>query len=383
MNLNFNINSRKKVKYNIFNKNMINIVEPNRQVITKSTVSVDKSIVNVDNLFKFCNDSKECTNVLYIIGENFSNTFIHLAINNNNKFIYKYSNEWLYLINNYYPSEYYVKLVELYSKTLLSKPYIIVNENVVSFITSFSLGTVHGYTGLFNNIIYYLDNIEKFKNHKIIIYRESQKGMLDIIYYLVDNKVLDKDKFIFLEKNVSYYFSSVYFIENKYHIYTNELSKLISTKFIDKYIKPHLCDTIYLNSISEHYNLPKNLDKILIMKGSDSIKITDDGTFSNESITNFKNKMNLTLIEPGIIHEIALIHIIQSCSIFIVSWGTSFFKNYIYISDKCKQIFVLILENSNFYDQYTGSYKNNLIYTYKNAKITYIVTNLELSNITT
>ena len=200
--------------------------------------------------------------------------------------------------------------------------------------------------------------------------------------YLVDKKVLDKDKFILLEKNVSYYFSSVYFIENKYHIYNNELSELISTKFIDKYIKPHLCDTIYLNSISEQYNLPKNLDKILIMKGSDSVKLTDDGTFSNQSITNLKNRMNLPLIEPGTIDEIALIHIIQSCSIFVVSWGTSFFKNYIYISDKCKEIIVLVLENSNFYNQYTNSYKNNVIYTYKNAKITYIVTNLELSNVT-
>ena len=368
MNINFNLNSIK-------NKYAGNKIIPSKRV-------VNKSIVNIDNLFKFCNDSKECKNVLYIIGEKFSNTFIHLAINNDNKFIYKYSNEWLYLINYIYPSEYYIKLVELYSKTLLSKPNIIVNENVVSFITSFSLGTVHGYTGLFNNIIYYLDNIEKFKNHKIIIYIESQKGMLDIIYYLVDKKVLDKDKFILLEKNVSYYFSSVYFIENKYHIYNNELSELISTKFIDKYIKPHLCDTIYLNSISEQYNLPKNLDKILIMKGSDSVKLTDDGTFSNQSITNLKNRMNLPLIEPGTIDEIALIHIIQSCSIFVVSWGTSFFKNYIYISDKCKEIIVLVLENSNFYNQYTNSYKNNVIYTYKNAKITYIVTNLELSNVT-
>ena len=118
------------------------------------------------------------------------------------------------------------------------------------------------------------------------------------------------------------------------------------------------------------------------MKGSDSVKLTDDGTFSNQSITNLKNRMNLPLIEPGTIDEIALIHIIQSCSIFVVSWGTSFFKNYIYISDKCKEIIVLVLENSNFYNQYTNSYKNNVIYTYKNAKITYIVTNLELSNVT-
>jgi hypothetical protein len=351
----------------------------NKTILNKP--EVNKLIVNVDNLFKFCDNSKECNNVMYVIGEPLGNTFIHLALNYVNKFIYKYSNEWLYLINVYYPSEYYIKLVEFYSNLLYKKPNIIVNKNVVSFITSFSLGTVHGYTGLFNNIIYYLDNIEKFKNHKIIVYAQSQKGMLDIIYYLVNKKVIDGDKLILLEKNVSYYFSSIYFIENKYHIYNDELSDLISTKFIDKYIKPYRCDTTYLNSINEYYNLPKNLDKILIMKGSNSINLTSDGTFSNESIINFKNKMNLTLIEPGIIDEIGLIHIIQSCSIFIVSWGTSFFKNYIYISDKCRQIFVIVLKNSNFYIQYTDMYKNNLIHKYKNAKITYIIADENLSNV--
>ena len=374
MNFILNNNKKKNVKYNFLNNNAATRTTHNKPV-------VNKSIVDRYNLFNFCDDSKECKDVVYIIGEPFSNTFIHLAINAVNKLIYKYANEWLYLINYYYPSEYYIKLVELYSKTLLNKPNIIVNENIVSFITSFSLGTVHGYTGLFNNIIYYLDNIEKFKNHKIIIYKQSQKGILDIIYYLVDKNIISKDKLILLEKDMSYYFSSVYFIENKYHLYNDELSHLILTKFINKYIKPYHADRNYINSILESSNLPKNLDRILIMKGSNSIKLTDDGTFSNESIINFKNNMNLILIEPGLINEINLIHIIQSCSMFIVSWGTSFFKNYIYISDKCKEIIVLILENSNSYNQYVDTYKNNLVFKYKNAKITYIVTNPNLNNV--
>ena len=87
-----------------------------------------------------------------------------------------------------------------------------------------------------------------------------------------------------------------------------------------------------------------------------------------------------SMTTSNIIDEIKLIHIIQSCSIFVVSWGTSFFKNFIYISDKCKKIIVLILQNSNFYNQYLD-HKPHLSTMYKNAQIEYIVTDSSLNNI--
>jgi hypothetical protein len=200
--------------------------------------------------------------------------------------------------------------------------------------------------------------------------------MFDIISHLVNKNIIDFNKIIMLDDNICYRFKSVYFIENKYHVFDKDFPDIISEQFIDKYIKSDRENEVYMKS----FKILENLDRLLIIKGVNSVNLTGDGIFLNKDIEHFKNKMKLTLIEPGIIDEIKLIHIIQSCSIFVVSWGTSFFKNFIYISDKCKKIIVLILQNSNFYNQYLD-HKPHLSTMYKNAQIEYIVTDSSLNNI--
>jgi hypothetical protein len=343
------------------------------------TPTINDNILNIDNLFNYMDNEKDCKNVLYYIGYKYGNSSLMLGINMNNNLIYKYSNEWLYLIDVYYTKskDHYNHLVVLYHNIINNKNQIMMVDNdVVSFITPFSLGTVHGYTGFFNAIIYYINNIDKFKDHKIAIYRKSQKGMFDIINHLINKNIIDVNKIIILDDNISYCFKSMYFIENKYHVFDKDLPEMVSTQFIDKYITPDITNEVYMKSLE----LPENLDRLLIIKGVNSVNITGDGIFSNRDIYHFKNKMNLTHIEPGVIDEIKLIRIIQSASIFVVSWGTSFFKNFIYISDKCKKIIVLIFENSAFYNQYLDC-KPILYTTYKNAQIEYIVTDSSLNNI--
>jgi len=331
-------------------------------------------MININNIFNYCDNSNECRDVLFLIGKSYGNSMLNIAINNSNNYIYKYSNEWLYLINNYYPeSSYYNELISLYNFIINKKNILIINENVISFITSFSLGTVHGYSGLFYIINEYLKNIDKFANHKIIIYKNSQNGILNIIQHLINRGAINKKNIIFIEKNVIYHFTSIFFIPNKYHIFDIELGNEVSN-IINKYITPDLNNLEYMKSL----NLPDKLEKILIIKGNNSINLTSDGIFLNTHINNFKNKWDLTHIEPGFIHEIHTIHIIQKCSIFVVSWGTSFMKNFIYISDNCKKIIVLILENSNFHKQYNNSI-NNLIKKFKNADIIYKIINNELN----
>ena len=341
--------------------------------------TINDNILNINNLFKFVDDTIDGKNVLYYIGEKYGNSSLLLAINLNNNLIYKYSNEWLYLIDIYYhkSKDYYNELVKLYHHINKNKQKLLIfDHDIISFITPFSLGTVHGYTGFFNAIIYYINNIDKFKDHKIAIYKKSQKGMFDIISHLVNKNIIDFNKIIILDDNICYCFKSIYFIENKYHVFDKDLPDTISEQFINKYIKPDRENEVYIKSLG----LPHNLDRLLIIKGVNSVNLTGDGIFLNKDIEHFKNRMHLTLVEPGIIDEIKLIHIIQSCSIFVVSWGTSFFKNFIYISDKCKKIIVLILQNSNFYNQYLDC-KPILYTTYKNAQIEYIVTDSSLNNI--
>lgn len=330
-------------------------------------------MINVKNLFDYCDNSIECKDVLYLIGKSFGNTVLQVAIKNSNNYIYKYSNEWLYLINVYYPhNPYYNEFINFYNTIINKKNVQVINQNVISFITSFSLGTVHGYSGLFYIIDEYLKNKDKFINHKIIVYKNSQNGLLNIIEHFINRGFINKNNIIYLEQNIIYHFTSIYFISNKYHIFNIELGNKVSN-LINKYITPDTNNLVYMKSLK----LPTNLEKILIIKGSNSINLTSDGVFLNNHINNFKNKWNLTHIEPGLIHEIHLIHIIQECSIFVVSWGTSFFKNYVYISDKCKKIIVLILKNSNFHNQYNNGYGS--ISKFKNANIIYKIVNNDLN----
>lgn len=333
-------------------------------------------MINIDNLFNYCDNSNECKDVIFSIGEQIENTMNHLAIKNSDKYIYANSNEWLYLINCYYPNHgYYPSIINFYNtiKNNLNN-VIVINENVISFITSFSLGTVHGYSGLFYILDEYLNNKDKFNNYKIIVYKNSQDGILNIIQHLVNKEIINKNDIIYLEKNKIYHFRSIYFISNKYHVFDNDLGNKVSY-FINKYILPDKKNLIYIKSL----NLPNKLDNILIIKGNNSINLTNDGVFLSNRINNFIKKWNLTHIEPGIIDEIKLIHIIQDCSLFVVSWGTSFAKNFVYISDKCQKIIVLIMKGSTFEKQYNDM-AHHLMKKFKNAEIIYKLIDNELND---
>ena len=136
------------------------------------------------------------------------------------------------LICVYLNHPYYNKLLDLFKYTYINKNnknnIIKINENVISFITSFSTGTAHGYFGLFNIIINYIENYEYYKNYKIIVAKDSQDGILNLIKYFCKCGIINKKKIIYIERNKIYHFDSIYFIENKYHMITFDFAYKIS-----------------------------------------------------------------------------------------------------------------------------------------------------------
>jgi hypothetical protein len=331
-------------------------------------------MIEVNNLFDYCNDSIVCYNALLFVGEIIGNTLQLMSIDINNNYIHKYSNEWLYLINNYYPSSpFYNNFIERYKNIVNNKPNnIVINEDVISFITSFSTGTVHGYSGIYYILSEYLKNYEQYKNKKIIVYRNSQKGILDIIEHMCNRGAIDRNNIIYIEKNTLYHIHSITYIPNKYHIINNDLCNIV-TQIIYQYIIPDRNNIEYYESL----NLPKNLDTICIIKGSNSHNLTSDGIVHQDSINNFSNIWGITIIEPGNIHEVHLIHAINKSRIFITTWGTAFLKNFIYISDDCQKIIVLIIGDA-FINQYHNNY-NNKLNRYKNAEIIYKIVDVSLN----
>ena len=324
--------------------------------------------MNKSNLFDYClSDIKTKNKTVYYVGGIIRNSLFNVSINKDTNQIYKYSNEWLYLINYYYPNiDFYDTFVNECNNIIESKNinYTFENENVIPFITSFSKGTIHGYSGLFFILTEYINNIHLYKDFKIIVYSESQQGLLDIIQHFVNKNIIDKEKIIYITSNIQYLFNSIYFIPNCWHTYPYNYD--FKLELIDKYIIEQ--DIIY------------EKERLCIIKSSTSNNLTMDGIINIEVINNFCNKYNLHFIEPISMNEIELINTIYSSKILITSWGTAFFKNYVYISDKCEKIIVLVIGHI-YISQYSydKEMNNNFITKYKNAIIEYYITDENLN----
>jgi hypothetical protein len=291
-------------------------------------------------------DCKICINKIL-----FNNSLLKLAIDSNNSII-KYSNDFLYLIN-FNDNTFDNKIKILYNK-IINSIGIYIDKEVIDFTTIFSSGTSHGYAGLFNIIHNYL---LYYNNEYIIIYENSQKGILDIIYHIM-NKINKLDKIIIIESDLVYKFKKITFIHNQYHDFNKEYSKLI-----DYIITDYIIDI--------KYNI--KFEKICIIKSTISSNITSIGIVSQDLINKYCNRNNLISIEPTNYNEIEFINILYNCKEFVVSWGTSFFKNFHYISDKCILIKVIVYTDC-FINQYNNHKLNNsIISNYKKANIEYII----------
>jgi hypothetical protein len=172
------------------------------------------------------------------------------------------------------------------------------------------------------------------------------------------NKINNLDKIIIIESDLVYKFKKIIFIKNEYHDFDNKYSKLI-----DYIITDYIIDL--------KYNI--EIEKVCIIKSNISNNITSNGIVSQDLINKYCYENNLISIEPTNYNEIEFINILYNCKEFVVSWGTSFFKNFHYISNKCNLIKVLVYTEC-FISQYNNHKLNNsIISNYKKANIEYIM----------
>jgi hypothetical protein len=328
--------------------------------------------MNIINLFDFSDKSLTVNNTFICIYEyNFWISII--SINTDNYKYNYYSDEWLYLINYNYPNvEYYYFFINQYNNIVSNidkyKDIIYFDKDVISLLTTFIKGSVHGYSGFYYTLITYLNNLTKYENKDIIIYNDTESGILSIINHLCNIGVITTN-IIKLEKNKNYKFKSVTYIPNRFHVFKPELEVMIDN-FINKY---NIVD-VKTNNTNE---------KCCIIKSSISnTNITNNGVFDNNVVENFCNKYNIYRIFP--FNEIELINLIYNCKLLILSYGSTFFKNYIYISDLCEKI-IVVINGDCYINDYkrlsttTNEYQGNIYNKYKNATIVYIHVNNDLN----
>jgi hypothetical protein len=271
--------------------------------------------MNISNLYNFCDNSLICYDTIIYISE-YDFWISILSINSNTYKCNLFADEWLYLINYNYPyCGHYNYFVNKYNNIVneLNNDIIYYNTNVISLLTTFSRGSVHGYSGFWYTLITYLNTIDQYKDLDIIMYSDSCKGMISVINFLC-NKGIIKNKIIFLEKNKKYKFDSVTYIKNDYHVFNYELENMVPT-FIEKY------------NIIDKTLLCKQ-DNIGIIKSNMSeTPISNNGILNNDIVENFCNKYNIYRIFPK--DEIQLINLIYNCKLLILNFGSTFFKNYV------------------------------------------------------
>jgi hypothetical protein len=320
------------------------------------------------NLFNYCNNSLSIKNTLLKVTD-LDCISIILSFEFNTNLINLYSDEWLYLINYNYPNGYYyqnyITEINNFICNKFIQPKIEIKEDVLQFFTTFSRGAVHGFSGFFNNLVIYLNNYELYKELKILILKDSDSGIIDIINYLVYKEILDYKKIIFIEKNTTYLFDSVTYIKNEYHVFNNNFIPLVD-EFINKYL-------IFSKNIIMNY--PTNVCIVKTDKTKNSTVLSN--IFNNEDLLKFCNKYDYTNISHNL--EIDKINKIYNCKYFIVSYGSAFFKNFIYISNKCEKIIVLV--NGEYYKNdykhlksiIPNKYQGLILDNYKNANIIYLL----------
>lgn len=321
--------------------------------------------MELNTIFDYCVDDIICKNVFYYIEqEHYGNSCINIATTDKGKLL-RNSNDWLHLLSNsYYPNNNTYNLIkDTYNKITKKEEKIFINEDVIPFITSFSIGTAHGYAGLFDIIYHYLENKDNYENYKIAIYSKSQSGILEIINHLCELCIIDKNKIIIIEPGIKYHFRRLCLIKVTRHIVMpyDPLAMYISNFTTENWLTSDNCTNT----------------RLCIIKTTDSKNVTGGACLNKDIVQHFCDKYSLINVNPGINStENDLICKMKNCEIFVTTWGTSYQKNYYYVSEKCK--YIIVLFNKSFFDSGVYPDKNSHISQwcpnyFRNAQILYQV----------
>jgi hypothetical protein len=326
--------------------------------------------MNLSNLFDYCDDSLVAKNVLFDVTEMGRNYASPLGVANGK--ILTYSNEFLYLYKNHHQlcqksnwaKKRYRVITSQFAELAKTSNRVAINEKALLLVPTFNRGTAHGYAYVYNLLDEYFSKRESYRDHKILVYGGSQKGMLDITDHLVENKQIRPGTLVKLRAGVVYQVKELALIRNK----------------------SHGCDPSTVGRlICDHFDLarlrvstyPSNR-RIAIIKNAGSQNVTNQGVFPLSKVIQFCQRNGLLLVEPSKCRsEIELIKLVANAELLVFSWGTSFFKNMAYVSDRCGKVVVLVPINCPaFSKEYRDSLNNKTIkYKVLKAEISYKVLN--------
>jgi len=253
-------------------------------------------------------------------------------------------------------------IMDMYNRCKNRPAHNISDEEVVSFISSFTNGTVHGYVAIYEFILHYLKNN---MTARVLLCTKTQGGIRQLVSHCIG-----EDKIITLDVGKTYQYKQIYFIP------------VTEMHFSDSFWKKnnHACMKLLVNP--EFDNGGKH--HLCVMKTEECN--TNVGVISVKDASAFCEKNNLYFLRPVTHNEINTANLIWNCESIVFSWGTSYYKNLRYIGDKCKKIYVIV--SDGFIEQYNSRKRphfrpNSHVYkTYRNADVKYIICKGGYANLT-
>jgi hypothetical protein len=269
--------------------------------------------------------------------------------------VFKFSNYWLYKINET-AGPIFPVLSKLFHNNKNKAPSITITGKSVLLSTAFCRGTVHGYAGMYDILYNILSSGIEYDNY--LVNEISQQGIIDIITVTFPNRKIN-----FLKADTLYKIDDLTLVPVKYHEYFYKNAEEVA--YHANCIYPFLKTVVFKE-------IPYKHDSICILKSSKSTNLTGVGVFSYDAITEFCKKHNYVFIEPIEYPEYIFASIVHSAANIIFSWGSTYTKNLLYISERCVKVTVLI------HNEYTGQYnafKEKVAHKFRNATISYLIVN--------
>lgn len=182
------------------------------------------------------------------------------------------------------------------------------------------MGTVHGYAFIYQLIDQYKDS-----KLRVLLAKDSQKGILDLCEEAFGNRL------ILMNSNDIVDAKELVFVKNNAHTLVEHS---VMERVVPLFLKPkdRLC--------------------IACLKTTDTINITDDGILNQEQVKGLNIPTRFVQLRPEDFSEPEWISIVFNCEEMIVGWNSCFFKAIMYLvpGHKCKKIQCIIV-GSNFKGQ--------------------------------
>ena len=239
-------------------------------------------------------------------------SIIHYAYNDDG--LFKYSTDFLHIRSHNGDT----MIVNYYNQNKDRDVTKYIDEEVVSFISSFTNGSVHGYAAVWIFILHYLKNN---LTHMVLLSTKTQDGIRQLVAHCIG-----EDKIITLDTHEVYQFRRIHFIPVTEMHFSDTFWKKNNPSFVKLLINPRFDN--------------EGKSNLCLMKVNSAT--TGIGIIPLDQAKTFCHKNNLYLLRPFEHNEIETANLLWNCESVVFSWGTTYYKNLRYIGDKCRNIYVII-----------------------------------------